>query len=179
MTECFKSALAFLFFFRFFIFSMEDSIQIDLLMSNYCSVGRIQYKSTLCLYILRNFDFGLQNRRRTNTRYAILDRRYFSILLIFNSKQCHDVSYIVCKFEENRSPNTDVRVPQRLYTKWPPWRHQIKIFKIWEKWHWQTSKRVFVWIFIQICWVLRAVELIHTHRQTDRHTHIQTPSARF
>ena len=107
-------------FFRFFSFSKEDSIQIDLLGSNYSSVGRIQYKSTLCLYILRNFDFGVQNDRRTNTRYAILDRRYFLILLIFNSKQCHDVSYIVCKFEENRSKNTTVRVPQRFYTKWPP-----------------------------------------------------------
>ena len=83
-------------------------------------MGRIQYKSTLCFYILRNFDFGLQNGRRTYTRYAILDRRYFSILLIFNSKQSKDVGYIVCKFEENPSQFTPVRVPERIYTKWPP-----------------------------------------------------------
>ena len=111
---------------------MENSIQINLLRSNYCSVGQIQYNLTLCLYVLRNFDFWVQNGRRTNKRYAILDRRYFSILLIFYCKQCHDVGYIVWNFEENQSPNTDVRVPQRFYTKWPPWRHQNTIFKIWE-----------------------------------------------
>ena len=67
-------------------------------------MGQIQYKSTLCLYILRNFDILLQNGRRTNTRYAILDQRHLSILLNFTSKQFDDVGYIVCKFEENTEP---------------------------------------------------------------------------
>ena len=61
-----------------------------------------------------------QNGRQTNTRFAISDRSYLSILLIFNSKQSPDLGYIVCKFEENRTKNKDVRVPERICTKWPP-----------------------------------------------------------
>ena len=27
----------------------------------------------------------------------------------------------------------------RKHTKWPPWRHQIEISKIWDTWHWPMS----------------------------------------
>ena len=59
----------------------------------------------------------VQNGRRINTRYAILYRSYLSILLIFKSKQSPNVGYIMCKFEENQTWNTDVRVPQSFFYK--------------------------------------------------------------
>ena len=60
---------------------------------------------------------------------AISDRSWEMTLLKCNPKQPKTINCNMSEFEENRSSNTDVRVPQRFYTKWPPWRHQITFSK--------------------------------------------------
>ena len=77
---------------------------------------------------------------------AVLNKTgsYWLILLIFNSKHRVPLGYIVFKFEANQSKITTVRVPHRKSAKWPPWRHQIEIFKIRKQLHWPISSRLFV-----------------------------------
>ena len=111
---------------------------------------------------------------------------YQPILLIFNSKLWNTTVYLVFKFEENRSKIATVRVPRRNSSKWPPWRHRFRNFKIREKWTSQISVRSFVENFIKIDPSVWAGELphtyTHTHTQTHTHTHthtyIHTPSVR-
>ena len=111
----------------------------------------------------------------TRTRSAFSTGSYWSILLIFNTKQCKSYVLLVLKFEENRTKIATVRVPQRVSAKWPLWRHQIRNFKNREKWHSQIYSRSFVESFIKIGSSVWAVEMTHTYRhtyrQTDTHTH--------
>ena len=96
------------------------------------------------------------------------------ISLILNSKQRKEFIFNVLKFEENRSKILRPwECRNRKQLKWPPWRHQIWIFKIGEK---RTSLiycRWFVESFIKIDPLVWAVEMTqidtHPHRQTDRH----------
>ena len=57
---------------------------------------------------------------KTEFRFAISDSGCKWILLKCNTKQPKTINYNISKFEENWSQNTDVRVPQQFYTKWPP-----------------------------------------------------------
>ena len=78
----------------------------------------------------------------------------------FPMRHFHGLNFsLICfKFEQNRTKIATVRVPPEKNAKWPPWRHQIELSKIWEKWHWPLSSTLFVWNFIKIVpavWVLK------------------------
>ena len=99
----------------------------------------------------RDLRHRLENQKGdfSQTRSAFSTGSYWPILLIFNSKHWKTTKFLVYKFEENRTKITAMRVPHRKNAKWPPWRHQIEISKIWEKCHRPMSSRLFVWNFIE------------------------------
>ena len=139
-------------FFDIFPTKPEVTSPIEILSDSYSAYPN-KSKMTLNLPISNNFDFCYGFRRTLRKIvYAVLNKTgsYWPILLIFNSKHGTPLGYIVSKFEQNRTKIATVRVPPEKNAKWPPWRHQIEISKIWEKRHWPMSLRLFVWSFIKI-----------------------------
>ena len=101
----------------------EVTSLIGKILSESCSAGPIQSKTTPHLPISDNFDFGANfGRKKQKFVRAVFNKTgsYRPILLIFNSKHGIPLGYIVSNFEENPTKITTVRVPQTKSAKWPP-----------------------------------------------------------